>query len=139
MIVEKLTPAEWKLLSEDAHKVAFGTVKPSELERIDYALVCVEGVQLQGYLTAKEMDAKTVYWQFGGAFPGTKGTTNAFLGYLSFVRWTKERYDRVQTRIENKNTAMLKMALKVGFEIVGVRVTQGCTMVELELDFIKER
>lgn len=138
MIVEQLSPADWKTLSEDAHKVAFGTVKPVADERIDYALICVEGTKLQGYLTAKEMDGKTVYWQFGGAFPGTKGTPSTFKGYLAFVRWTMERYERVQTRIESKNTAMLKMALKVGFEVVGVRVAQGFTMVELELEFNKE-
>jgi len=137
--VEQLTPAEWSKVSEAAHKVAFGTVRLAVDERIDYALICVDGTDLKGYLTAKEMDAKTVYWQFGGAFTGTRGTITTFKGYLGFVRWTKERYERVQTRIENKNTAMLKMALQVGFEIVGVRVTQGCTMVELELDFIKER
>lgn len=135
MRVEKLSPADWKLLSADAHKAAFETVKPVELERIDYALVCVEGTELKGYLTAKEMDAETVYWQFGGAFPGTKGTHYTIRGYLAFVRWTKEHYKRIQTRIENTNAAMLHFAMKAGFVIVGSRHVQGVTLLELELEF----
>lgn len=135
MRVEKLLPEDWAKLSEDAHKLAFETIKPVQSERIDYALVCVEGTQLKGYLTAKEMDSETVYWQFGGAFPGTKGTHYTFKGYLAFVRWTKEHYKRIQTRIENTNTAMLHFAMKAGFVVVGVRYVQGSTLLELELEF----
>lgn len=135
MKIEKLSPSEWSLLSEDAHRAAFETVKPREMERIDYALVCSEGSDLKGYLTAKEMDGETVYWQFGGAFPGTKGTHYTIKGYLAFVRWTKEHYKRIQTRIENTNTAMLHFAMKAGFVIMGVRYVQGSILLELELEF----
>ncbi len=135
MRIEKLSPEDWSKISEAAHLVAFGTHKPVAQERIDYALVCVEGSDLKGYLTAKEMDGETVYWQWGGAFTGTKGTHYTIKGYLGFVEWTKAHYKHVQTRIENTNTAMLHFAMKAGFKIVGMRHSQGSTMLELELNF----
>ncbi len=135
MQVERLSAEQWAMLSEDAHKATFETHKPVATERVDFALICTEGRDLKGYLTAKEMDGETVYWQFGGAFPGTKGTHYTFKGYLAFVRWTKEHYKRIQTRIENTNTAMLHFAAKVGFVVVGVRCVQGSVMLELELEF----
>lgn len=135
MKIEKLSPADWSILSEKAHLVVFNQNKPGSKERIDYALVCTEGDELKGYLTAREMDGDTVYWQYGGAFPGTKGSHYTIQGYLAFVRWTKEFYKRIQTRIENTNLPMLKFALKAGFRVIGVRCVEGAILLEMELEF----
>lgn len=122
-------------MSENAHLLAFGTKKSASHERIDFALLCIDGARVEGYLTAKEMDHETVYWQFGGALPHVKGSVKSLRGYKLFVEWAKSHYKRVQTRIENTNTAMLKFAMHVGFLIVGVRYVQGSTLLELELEF----
>ena len=135
MIVEKVSREDWARVSENAHLLVFGTEKPASHERIDFALICVKGDNIEGYLTCKEMDHQTVYWQFGGSLPHVKGSLNSFRGYQLFVNWAQAHYKRVQTRIENTNTAMLKFAMKVGFLIVGVRYVQGSTLLELELEF----
>lgn len=129
--VDFINKHEWSPLSEKAHLIAFNKSKPSDWDRIDYALVVANGETPMGYVTCREVDAKTVYWQFGGAFPGTKGTPMTWQGYQAFVEWCKLRgYDRITTLIENENVAMLKMAMKVGFRIQGIRYAQGSVLLE---------
>jgi hypothetical protein len=134
--VERLTADEWRELSEGAHKVVFEEQRPSHFDRIDYALLAVGDDGLpQGYLTARELDSSSVYWQYGGAFPGTKGSSKSFAAYQEFVRWTRERYGRVTTLVQNTNVVYLKMAMSVGFRIIGVRCFHGDVFCELMLEF----
>lgn len=135
MKIEQLTPQQWKLLSEKAHLVVFSEKNVPEQDRLDYALLCVEDKNVLGYLTAREVDAETVHWQFGGAFPGTKGSYVTFQGYKLFVTWTQERYRRITTYIENTNLPMLKFAFKVGFLVQGVRAFRGKILLDLNLEF----
>lgn len=131
--VEKLTKEQWKPMSENAHTIVFGTRKPESMDRIDFALIVRNEEGLMGYLTCREHDAETLYWQYGGAFPGTRGSSLTFLGYQQFVVWCKERYKRITTLVENDNIAMLKMAMKVGYRVVGVRtVVSDKTHILLE-------
>ena len=124
--VEKLSPEAWKPLSENAHLIAFNEIKKAETDRIDFALLAVKGhADLLGYITCKEHDSETVYWQYGGAFPGTRETSLSYLGYMAFVAYCKERYKSIVTVIENDNFPMLKMAMKVGFKIIGLRYYSG--------------
>lgn len=122
-------------MSKNAHLISFGEKREPSIERIDFALLAVSEHKALGYITCREADAETVYWQFGGPFPGTKGSSVSFRCYQAAVEWCKLRYDRVYTFIENSNKAMLKMALEVGFLIVGVRVFKGQILVELLLEF----
>lgn len=135
--VVKVHRDDWKDMGESAHIAVFGKLKPPEKERIDFALLVENEKELMGYLTCREHDSETLYWQFGGAFPGTQGSSLTFSGYQAFVAWCKERYKRVTTLIENENTVMLKMAMKVGFRIVGVRTYQGEILLEHLLEFEK--
>jgi hypothetical protein len=132
--VEKITPAEWAKYSGHAHLIAFGKTLPPGSERIDFALLAVHGEQAMGYVTCREQDAETVYWQFGGAFPGTKDTIRTFQGYRAFVDACRG-YKRITTLIENTNTVMLKMAMAVGFRVVGVRAYKGSILLEHLLEF----
>lgn len=133
--IEKISKEDWAPLSENVHLIAFQKTKPQEWDRIDFALVCKKGPHLMGYMTCRELDAFSLYWQFGGAFPGTKNTSLCFLGYTKFVWWCKQHYKRISTIIENNNTVMLKMAMKVGFKIIGVRCVNGQIMLEHEMEF----
>lgn len=135
--VRQIHKEDWAAFSERAHLSCFGEHKPKELDRIDFALIVEDGERMMGYLTCREWDAKTLYWQFGGSFPGTKDTAMTFPGYKAFVQWSEERYDRVTTLIENTNVVMLKMAMKVGFRIVGVRTFKGDILLEHLLEFNK--
>lgn len=138
MRIEKLSPEQWKTFSENAHAIAFGKNKPQEQERITYALLCLDPERHKlplGYLTAIEMDKDTVYWQFGGVFPNVKGTVRSFIGYTKFCEWASRRYKRVITYVENTNTDMLRLALKAGFFVMGVKYSQGSILVQLTLEF----
>ncbi len=82
MKLEVIDSKTWALHSEDAHKIAFGKVKPASWDRIDFALLAVDDSEMpMGYITCREHDHETIYWQFGGAFPGTKGTCKTWLIY----------------------------------------------------------
>lgn len=136
MKVEKLSPQQWSVLSEKAHLIVFKENKPAYFDRIDYALICSDAGTVLGYLTAREMDHETVYWQFGGTFPSARGTILSFRVYDLFANWTKTAYKRVVTLIENDNIVMLKFAMKVGFRIQGIKNYHGNVLLEHVLEFL---
>lgn len=129
--VDQLTPMEWSHLSEKAHLVTFNEHKPKEWDRIDFALVVRRGDNLLAYLTAREVSHETLYWQFGGAFPGTRETSVSYVCYRALIDFCRGKYKRITTLVENNNTVMLKMALKAGFLIVGTKCWNNSVMVEL--------
>ena len=133
--IERIPKDAWIAMSEKAHLIAFDTHKPVETERIDFACLIKCGHQLLGYGTFKEMDSGTLYWQFGGAFPGTKDSSMSFKGYQALVDWCGRKYERVYTYIENTNLVMLKFAMKVGYRITGIRNYKGNILLEHLLEF----
>lgn len=133
--VDVLLSPEWDKYAEKAHLICFNKLNPAEKQRIDFALVSRWGDRLMGYVTCREMDADTVYWQFGGAFPGTKDTALTFKGYTALIGHCKNKYKRITTLIENTNTPMLKMAMKAGFLIVGIRNYNASILLEHVLEF----
>lgn len=135
--VVKVSSDDWKQWAEQAHLVVFKEKSDASADRIDFALVSEleESSRMLGYVTCREHDSKTVYWQFGGAFPGTKDTSMSYPGYQKMVQWCEKRYDRITTVVENTNYPMLKMHLKTGFLIVGFRVYKGIGLVELVKEF----
>lgn len=137
MKVQKLDKETWKLLSEGVHRIVFRENRPPETERVDFALIVedAEGVPAS-YSTCREFDAETLYWQYGGSFPGTKGTINSLKNFQAMVRWAKEAgYKRLTFLVENTNFAMLKLALITEFKITGVRVYQQHVLLEHLLEF----
>jgi hypothetical protein len=139
MKLVQLTPAEWRNLSEHAHLFAFGRTRPKEWDRIDFAVLAVDELTEtpMGYATCREHDVNTLYLQFGGTFPGTLGTAKSFRAYTSLIEWCRSRYERVTTFIENSNLVMLKMAMRVGFRIQGVRHFNGTLLVDHLIEFEK--
>lgn len=135
MKIEQLKPEQWRYISEKAHLIVFNEKNLPSQDRLDYALLCVENHTVLGYLTAREIDDRTVHWQFGGAFPTLKGTFKTFQAYQLAISWTKERYARITTCIENTNLVMLKFAMRVGFLIQGVKNIGGKVLLDLRLEF----
>lgn len=134
--IEKLLPEEWKLLSEQAHLAMFSESRSSEMDRIDYALIITdEEKKLCGYLTARELDQDSVYWQYGGAFPGTHSSKKAFDVYGELILWAKRHYKRITTLVKNSNVRYLKLAMHFGFRIIGCRFFNGEVLVELLNEF----
>lgn len=128
--VEKISKEQWTGLSEYAHRICFNEVMNASDDRIDYALLVIDDKTEDTicYVTVREHDHESVYWQYGGSFD--KGSFKSFHGYMAMVKWTLERYTRISTYIENKNTVMLKFAMAVGYLITGVRTYKGSVLLE---------
>lgn len=134
MNVVRLTPEEWAQYSALAHELVFNEIKDPETERVAFALLALHEDRPAAYVTCQELDSKTLYWQYGGMFPSVKGSIHAFKAYRTLVDYCLGNYNRVCFRVENKNLAMLKFALKLGFEIVGLRVYKGQIFLEHVLE-----
>lgn len=131
-LVLKVTPAEWAQIAEGAHRVVFKEERPKHMDRVDYVLLVEEGTgQPSGYCTVRELDAESVYWQYGGAFPGTHSSSKAVECYGSLIDWTRTRYARISTLVENSNVRYLKLAMHYGFRVIGCRTFQGKIYLEL--------
>jgi RimJ/RimL family protein N-acetyltransferase len=134
-VVEKINPGEWASLAKDAHLICFNEVREPSMDRIDYALINSRDGDPLNYCTVRELDSESVYWQYGGAFPNSKGTGTTYYSYQRNAEWTFEQgYKRITTYIENNNVAMLKIAIKVGFRVIGTRTFNNHIMLELLLE-----
>ena len=121
--VEKLSPEEWAILSENAIKYSFGwDTWPKERFRVSYALIVKddETDEIYCYSTIVEMDSETAFMQHGGNSPTAKGNIKTTRGYLMMLNYLRELYKTIQTTIWNKNKPMLKLAWAGDFVIKGV-------------------
>ena len=128
-------PENYRVLAKNFHLISFGQIIVPEDERIDYALVIRdEFLNLKGYVTCREHRADTVYWQYGGSFPGTRESSLTFKIYTMGIEYCLTKYKRITTLIENENIVMLKMAMKAGFRIIGAGGMNGKIFLELMLE-----
>lgn len=134
--VQQLSKEEWSEMAEDAHLICFNEKRSSLLDRIDYALVNVApGNHILNYCTVRELDANSVYWQYGGAFPNSKGSVHSARSYARNIEWTFNKgYKRITTYTKNTNKEMMRIQLKCGFIPVGMRTVQGEVFVEFLLE-----
>lgn len=134
--VLKIGPTEWAEISEKAHRVVFKEERPKEMDRIDYVLLMEtpEGEPC-GYCTVRELDSESVYWQYGGAFPTAHSSPRAVECYSKSIEWTRSRYKRISTLVENNNVRYLKLAMHYGFRVIGCRTFQGKIYLELLNEF----
>lgn len=124
---------KWAVLSEDLHKICFHTIKKKEWERIDFALAAIndEKNEMISYITCKELDHESLYWQYGGVLPAYQKTFNSASSYGKAFDWCRNAgYKRIGTLIENTNEQMLKMAAHNGFIIIGIRNFKGKVLLE---------
>jgi hypothetical protein len=119
VVVEKISAKDFEPLARDAHLVCFGDDRPADFNRFDYALIVhTTGDRLTAYSTILEHDADSAYMQHGGTLTEDKLLT--VKSYLMMIKWLKERYPVITTRIFNDNIAMLKLAMQAGLRIHGV-------------------
>ncbi len=132
--VVKVSPDQWaEHCSHSAHLAVFNEIMPPEYERIDFALIAV-ATQTNtpvAYMTLRELDKDTVYLKHGGAFDPVRGTTMVLESYQAMLRHLDERYVRQSTLVLNSNIAYLKMALAVGFRVVGIRYFKNTVLLDL--------
>lgn len=126
---------DWAVMSEDAHLAVFCEKRPWDFNRIDFALLAVDEVPLQ-YVTCRELDKFTLYWQYGGSFPSCKGTPKSFAAYKALIEHVKTlEYKRITFLVENNNFSMLKFAMAAGFKIIGIKNFEGSILLEHVLEF----
>lgn len=138
MNVVKLNKEDWMVLSDKAHLVVFNETRKPEMERIDFALMVESnaGIPMQ-YATCRELDSESLYFQYGGSFPGTKGTIKSIQCMELILDWAEfAGYRRIAFLVENTNQAMLKLALRCGFLITGIRNFKGMILVEHTKEFV---
>lgn len=127
----KLSKSEWVSMASDVHLICFNEQIVPDFNNITFALLNVEDKKPQTYCTVRELDKESCYWQYGGSFPGTKGTTKTFSNMRRNIeKCLQEGYKRISFYVENDNMVMLKMALKHGFKIIGTRMFKGSVLVE---------
>jgi len=137
--VKKISGDEWRLMAASAHLVCFNEKIEPDFNNIDFALLNVRGDAPLNYCTVRELDKESCYWQYGGAFPSSKGTVQSYLSYKRNAEWCLANgYKRVTTYIENTNLPMIKIALKVGFKIIGTRMFKGSVLVEFLLEKVED-
>lgn len=136
MNIEVVSPENWRRIGAQVHAQVFGEKISPQFDRLDYALICLdESRAVMGYLTAFEPDRDTILWQWGGVLPGARGTPGTVRGMEKLLAWSKERYCRVKFYTANQNVSMLRIALAVGFTIVGMKTgNRG----QLFLELVKE-
>jgi hypothetical protein len=136
MEIIRIDPAGWSGMGSNAHTAVFGEYRPLELDRIDFALLVLdEHGFAAGYVTCQEKDSETVYWQYGGSLPNYKGTIFSYIGYKELIKFCKDHYKRIETRIENKNKTMLGIANRAGFLVQGTYHFKDKLFDELCLEF----
>ena len=125
-----ITKKEWDEYKDGYYRALFGTQR-GDLDSIDYCSLVIFRDHIAGYVTVKELDKKTAYWQLGGVLPKFQNTVFSVKGYKDLIGWFSERYKYIRTRIVNTNTKMLRMALKAGFLIIGTVMFHNKVYVEL--------
>lgn len=129
--VKKLSPTEWKDLAQKAHLVVFNENRPAEMDRISYALLAVKDGTVLAYVTARETDRESVYWPYGGSFPGTRFGPKSYRCLLEFIKYFKDAdFKRINFLVESTNKPMLKFAVNADFEPIGMRVFSGKPLFE---------
>lgn len=122
---------EWEMLARDAHASVFNEERPSEMNRIDGALLSHVGDLPYGYITLRELDSETVYIQYGGAFEPAKTKVFTYSIYSKMIDSLLSKYKQISTLIKNENVSMLKLAMKKGFRVIGVRMFKSEVYCEL--------
>jgi len=135
MNLKIVKPQDWVILAEDFHWAVFGKIKPATKDRIDYTMLVEQDEIAQMYITCRELDSETVYWQFGGSLPPARGSIKSYRAYVICIEWAAMVYKRISTLIDNTNKVMLKAAASVGFKIVGVKNLGGTILLDHVLEF----
>jgi len=128
-----ISPEEWVNYAEDSHAAVFKEFRPSSMDRISYALAATDESGVIGYVTCRETDSESLYWQHGGAVDTRYGIA-AYRGFEAFLDNAKP-YKRVTTLVRNDNIKYLHLLMKFGFRVIGLRCVKNEIFLELTIEF----
>lgn len=131
MRIVEMSAAEWEKYAPDAHRAVFAEMLPPGFDRIDFAVLAVDGNDhTVGYVTAREFDKESVYLKRGGCFDPVAKCLRPLV-YKTLLDHIDKRYLRITTLVENKNVPYLKLAMSAGFHAIGIRNFKGSIFLEL--------
>lgn len=132
-----LKPEEWVGMARDSHLTVFGEESDPAMDRIDGVLFVLSEPEDKpaAYVQFRYHDAESMYWPYGGAFPGLKGSGDSRLALGAVIQecWALGM-KRISFLVENDNVKMLKLAMNAGFRIVGVRMYKNKVLLEHGLE-----
>jgi hypothetical protein len=135
MYVDIIDCEAWDELSDMAQISTFEERRPAYMNKIDYALGVRTDNDIISWVTVRELDHESVYWQYGGCLPKHRNTLNSFKSYKMMKDFCfKNGIKYISTLVESDNIVMLKMAFKIGFRIIGTKSLDNTTYVDLYLD-----
>ncbi len=131
-----MTPSEWAEISEVARAKSFGDVRPSDVDRIDFAMMLVDDYgRPAGYATGSAINAEVFHLKMGGAFPNDVGRmTMKHLYPLVHQHLRALGFGHVLTCVRSENVAVLRHAMRQGYRICGFSNFAGEPLVELSYD-----
>jgi len=132
--IKVLSPEEWYRYAEEAHKLVFNHHRDPWIDRINFAWVTYDEVGAIGFVTCREFDCHTLYWQHGGALQERRGVA-AIKSFEAILNKARDKYRRVTTLVENDNVNYLHLIMKYGFRVIGLRVFEGKILLELTMEF----
>jgi len=126
------TKDEWQEYSKQFHALVFNNSDFSDIENIDFACVVFDKDTAIGFSTMRVLDKYHVYMQYGGTLDKSNYTN--LKGYLKLIEALKDNFLNITTLIENNNKSMIKLAMKAGFEIIGIRYKKGSIYLEHSIE-----
>ena len=131
MILEFIPKEDWVKFSEGCYAEVFGQYRRSSLDRIDFAVGTTVDDRPVAYITCKEFDGETLYYQFGGRFPGASRILLVRF-FEALNKWALSKYKKVFMLVERDNTPMIKLGFHTGFRIEGVTIYKDdCVLVQM--------
>lgn len=128
--VVKYSPEQWYSLAEDAHKLVFKKQRDPWMDRISYALLAVKDSEAVAYVTCRETDRDSIYWQFGGCLDEFRGIY-AVRAFKAFLDYCNDKYQQISTLVKNDNVNYLHLLMKMGFRAIGIRVFENEIFLEM--------
>ena len=131
---------QWKKFAKRAHDEVFLQTKDPQKDRSDFAVLGLCNGAPCGWSSFIELDADTLYIQYGGLFAHKRKTPYALSIYKKMHEWIddQKKWARVLMCVANDNVPMLKVALSCGMKIVGTRTVGSEVMVEFMRECLRD-
>lgn len=132
--VIRYSPDQWFAYAESAHRLVFKRERAAWLDRISFALLAVWRDEAVGYVTCRETDGESLYWQYGGTMDEWRGLASV-RAFQALLDYTRDHYRRCTTYVKNDNIGYIHMLMKMGFRVIGVRCFEKEIFLELAQEF----
>jgi len=130
--IEYVHKDQWGKFVKKAHDSVFLQARDPDVDRSNFAVLGMCDGKPCGWSSFIELDANTIYIQYGGIFAHKRKTTATLPIYRKMHEWIDEqkKWTRVLMCVANDNIPMLKIALACGMKIIGTKAVGETVLVE---------